>query len=115
VTTEDVSKWFDKWISPVTIMSLIGAIIWGVQLNAVALGNSKELAALTAVVSNNVEVNIEQSTQLARIASTLDAIDQRHSETHRHVLEREREAEAWKRKIEANQRQLDLIERQWGN
>ena len=78
---ENRRKWWhtavDAWFSPAGVMVLLGAIIWGVQLNLAAVETAKIDARQDKRLEALEVLNREQSIHQAKTATLLDEIARR--------------------------------------
>jgi septal ring factor EnvC (AmiA/AmiB activator) len=115
-------KWWDKWVNPTTMMVLFGAIVWGIQLNFAVLQNTKELGQVQATQQKVVVIQQEMQRQSIRLATLLETMERNQErntklleETNKHVLEREKEAEGWKKRIEGNEDDINRFRQGYFN
>jgi cell division protein FtsL len=101
-----LEQFSEKWITPSSLMILIGAIIWGVQLNAAVLDLAREISKLEQRVAQNTTINVAQNESLIKLGTIVDGIEKRIQKAEHHVIEHERDSEIWKRRIQANEARL---------
>ena len=66
-----------SWLGPTGIVTLIGALIWGIQLNVGYSLLKEQVGRIQAQTEVATEVNHRQNEQIARIAAILDSLEQR--------------------------------------
>lgn len=71
------NPWWEKWISPTSVLALLGGIVWGVQLNVAVLAHTAEINNIVGRMHNAETVNNEQNQTLSRVAVILQLIEQR--------------------------------------
>jgi len=115
-------KWWDKWVNPTTVMVLFGAIVWGIQLNFAVLQNTKEIGQVAGTQQKIVEIQqtIQQNTiRLSVLIEELQKHQVRNTEllekTNKYVLDRERDAEGWKKRIEGNEQDIQNMRQGYYN
>ncbi|WP_372743278.1 hypothetical protein [Neptunomonas sp.] len=104
MTMDAFNQWIDKWIRPTTVMIVVGAIVWGVQLNIVTLNHAELISAQNIRIAKMVAAQHQTEIELTRTAVLLDQIAQRLQETAEIVAIHNKEAEEWKRRIMLNER-----------
>lgn len=67
-----LQTFIQQWTGPAGITALVLAIVWGVQLNFIALSNSKQIA--TAMEKQN-EIDARQLTITTSLAATTTTLD----------------------------------------
>lgn len=104
VKMNDISfrRFVDKWVTPTTVITMFGAIVWGLTLtnNQTNLIRSDELQNqqirdLSDSVSS-IMLTANRQTLL------LDQVSRRMEQIVQQMREHEQEAEKWKRRIDAN-------------
>jgi len=103
---DSFNAFIQKWITPMTVLSLFGAIAWGLQHNFLLMEHNAllivhereidELKANDATVSISLAEGIVVQRQLAK------ALTRMEKEVAGHNIE----AEQWKRKILLNEQEL---------
>jgi predicted phosphohydrolase len=88
-------RWWEQWISPTSVAILVGAIVWGIQLNFATLENSKDIGSLTGKQEKLIEMQHETAAKMERITTVLENLEERHRE---HLDE----AALWKERILEN-------------
>jgi len=106
-------KWWDKWINPTTVMVLFGAIVWGIQLNFAVLQNTKDIGQVAGTQQKIVEIQqtIQQNTiRLSVLIEEMQKHQERNTQllerTNKYVIDREREAAGWNKRIEGNEQDI---------
>lgn len=67
VYTKHYVRWWERWFNPTTVMAIIGAMVWGIQLNFAVMQNTKDLGKASQLQQNMVEVVQKISQQQIRI------------------------------------------------
>lgn len=70
---------FNKWVTPTSVLALLGGVVWGVQLNYAVVSHTEALGQLKGRMQNNEQLDYEQNEQLARIAIILEQLEKRIS------------------------------------
>lgn len=107
MTVDSFNAWIDKWIRPTTLVTVIGAIIWGVQLNFAILQQTEINAQQASLIVTLDEAHRELQLQEARTSLLLDQVSVRLADVTKRVLEHDKEAEQWKRKILLMEQQIN--------
>lgn len=68
---------WNKWVSPTTVVALMGGIVWGVQLNFAVVSHTAAIGELKGRQIENEAIDHEQNEQLARIAIILEQLEKR--------------------------------------
>jgi hypothetical protein len=110
VNAEPMRSWLDKWVTPTTVLALIGAIIWGIQLNAAVIGQVAAIARLDTRITAQNAISHDHSEQLIKLASIIDGMERRIESNTAHRVEHERDAQGWKHRIVTNEEKLRHIE-----
>lgn len=111
MNTEAIPRFLDKWITPTTLLAILGGIVWGVQLNAAVLSLTDAVGRYSNELDRAQEINATQTVALARTAEILAQVQKRLDKAETHVIEHEKDAEIWKRKIMSNEAALDRLHR----
>lgn len=96
-------RWWDKWVNPTTVLTLIGGVVWGVQLNMMVVRLAEDSAAQNAVTNamraeiTEFRINQEKHTLI------LDNLVRDVSGIRYDVDQHNEEAEAWKQRILRNE------------
>jgi len=107
---EKITSLFDKWITPTTLITIFGGIVWGIQLNFVVLEHTKQIAAIEKE-SYSIEAMTHTNAQsIIRITTMLDSIERRVNQNTQHAESHEQSAEKWKRNIIQNQSRIKALE-----
>lgn len=84
IKPDSFDRFTHRWVTPATLVALIGAIIWGVQLNMITLQSVDTIATLTAdsrraaVSVSQLEVRRAESAAIQRsTVLTLDRLERR--------------------------------------
>ena len=101
--TDKFGDFLNKWITPVTLTAIFGAIIWGVQLNIATLNTTKQVASLLVEYQTLEREITALDRSVSRIAIILDNLENRIARTEEVVEEHNKEAEEWKRRILLNE------------
>ena len=62
----DIDALIQRWLTPTSLAILFGAIVWGIQLNFVALHNAEELSVLKEAIQTIQDVDQRVLTAQAR-------------------------------------------------
>lgn len=95
-------RWWDKWINPTTVLSLIGGIVWGVQLNMYVVSLAEDQAKLEG---RQYELTQQlQVTELnqARQTIILDNLIKKLDGVEVDLESLEKEVKEWEQKILRN-------------
>lgn len=106
---EVIKNALSNWLSPAGVLVLFGGIVWGIQLNIAVVENAKAISKLTKAVEVEEAINVAQNETLARTAVILDNITERLRAAEGHVVEHDRDAEQWKRRIIRNESILERM------
>lgn len=70
-------SWWEKWLNPTTAMAIFGAIVWGIQLNFIALQNREDIGKLEATQTRIVDLVQAQQEQSIRQTVLLEQLERR--------------------------------------
>jgi hypothetical protein len=95
----------EKWATPSMLMIVVGGIIWGVQLNLLAVQQARisenQKDQIIEIRKAQHQVVISQ----AENAIIVNEMAKQIQENTRNILDHNKEAEKWKRKILLNEQQ----------
>lgn len=103
IRDERLPRWWDRWVNPTTVLTLIGGVVWGVQLNMMVVELAEESAANNAIQErlrqeiSDFRVNQEKHTLI------LDNLVRDVSGIRYDIDAHNKEAEAWKQRILRNE------------
>jgi 5-bromo-4-chloroindolyl phosphate hydrolysis protein len=92
-------SWLDNWISPAGFMIVVGAIIWGIQLNIAVISHTERLAEIKTAAAEHELRDLEWGKTLGQTVILLNELEKRVSANTRHAEDHEREAADWKYRI----------------
>jgi hypothetical protein len=91
----EFSEWKERWITPTTLMALLGGIVWGIQLNFLAVHNSNAITNLETRLADQIELHATQSEKCIRLATLVDEIRERLREDREwELIMRQRDLES---------------------
>jgi len=78
-------KWMDVWLTPTSLLVLLGGVTWGVQLN-LAVGHLTEEVAEIQTVADATDNEVENlSDQILRTSLILERIESRLDKVEGHT------------------------------
>lgn len=94
VVERRLPHWWDKWVNPTTVLTLIGGIVWGVQLNMMVVTLAAENAAgktrdgIHDQLLQDLEINMAKHTLLIDgLIEKQKDIKEEHQLLTDHILE----------------------------
>ena len=103
---DSFNEFIQKWITPLTLLTFFGAIVWGVQLNIITIQHTEAIASQQRQLhileedDNTTAISLAQGIivqqQMVRALERIEKKVTRHAE----------EAEEWKRRIILNEQRL---------
>lgn len=99
--------WWDKWVNPTTVLSLIGGIVWGIQLNMAVVDHSAQIGAINGRLDAHQQLLSEQAQALARSSVILEGIEIRMREYNESMNTHFRSANEIHRQVVANTTRLE--------
>jgi hypothetical protein len=104
-------SFLDKFLTPLTFTSILGLVIWGVQLNFQVLEMTRIVSTQQRELASVIQEHRDYEVSIARTAiiqnEMLKQLDYLGNKLDAH----EKEAEGWKRKIIRNQEILNGLKR----
>lgn len=79
------------------------------QLNAAVLSLTDAVGRYSSELERAQEINANQTVALARTAEILSEVQRRLVKAEEHVVEHDRDAEQWKRKILKNEAMIERV------
>ena len=83
--------WMDKWITPTTIVVILGGFVWGIQLDYVVITHTAELQKVEARQDEIVKINALQNESLVRVLALLESLERRVDVNEKHIDQNKRE------------------------
>jgi len=103
MTVDTFQSFIQKWVTPATIVIAFGAIVWGVQTNAITIQNAKAIEKQSLEFGSLASRIVQTELNAQRTAILLEQATSNLTRLQRAVNDHLTEAEAWKRRIIRNQ------------
>ena len=106
---DSFNEFVKKWMTPATVLTAFGAVVWGVQLNIISVKNSETGAANAQAIRVLTERVTSDEFELQRTALLLEQTSANLAALKRASEAHNAEAEKWKRQIIRNQDELNRL------
>jgi len=71
--------WVDKWVTPTTLLTAFGGVVWGIQLNFAVLNHTTQLAKINTEMVTHEQDSKKYIAVIERSTVILDNIERRLS------------------------------------
>ena len=69
--------WVDKWVTPTTLLTIFGGVVWGIQLNFAVLNHASQLAQIDSEMLAHEQDSKKYIAVIERSTVILDNIERR--------------------------------------
>jgi hypothetical protein len=104
-------NFLDRWFTPATLVAIAGLIIWGAQTNVNIINLTKALAAQQVKVDSIATEHRNYELSMVKATIIQQELLKKLEITQKQVLDHQREAEQWKRKIIRNEEIINGLAR----